>query len=43
MADKGAMGEVHQLIMRYGVDVARLQADTKAQRHAVEAAALVLA
>lgn len=37
------MGEVHQLIMRDGVDVARLQADSKAQRQAVEAAALMLA
>jgi len=37
------MSEVHQLIVRDGVGVARLQADSKAQRQAVEAAALMLA
>ena len=37
------MGEVHQLILRDGVQATRAQADTKLQRQAVEAAALVLA
>lgn len=37
------MGEVHQLIMRDGLELARLQAENKGQRQAVEAAALLLA
>jgi hypothetical protein len=37
------MGEVHQLILRYGVDSARALAGTKAHRHAVDAAALLMA
>ena len=37
------MGEIHQLILREGVDAARLQASSKAQRQAVEAAAIMLA
>lgn len=37
------MGELHQLILREGVDAARLRADNKAHRQAVEAAAQLLA
>ncbi len=37
------MGEVHHLIMRDGLELARLQAESKGQRQAVEAAALLLA
>ena len=37
------MGEVHRLILRDGLDAARSQADSKAHRQAIEAAALVLA
>jgi hypothetical protein len=37
------MGEVHELILRNGLDGARLQADTKAHRQAIEAAAKLLA
>jgi Plasmid encoded RepA protein len=36
------MGEVHQLILEHGLDAARNLATTKAERAAVEAAALVL-
>ena len=36
------MGEVHQLIMQHGVDGARARAISKAERNAVEAAALML-
>lgn len=36
------MGEVHQLILRYGVEGARAMVGTKAERHAVDAAALLL-
>jgi hypothetical protein len=36
------MGEVHQLILEYGLEEARNLATTKAERAAVEAAALVL-
>src|SRR4051812_34656450 len=37
------MGDVHQLILRHGVDGARAMADTKAERQAVDAAAAILA
>ena len=37
------MGEVHQLILRHGVEVARSRADSKAQRQAIDAAAQILA
>jgi len=37
------MGEVHQLLLRFGLDAARAQAATRGERQAVEAAALVLA
>jgi hypothetical protein len=37
------MGEVHELILRDGIEVARLSADTKAHRQAIEAAAQLLA
>ena len=36
------MGEIHQLVLRHGVDTARTMASTKAERHAVDAAAVVL-
>jgi hypothetical protein len=36
------MGKVHQLILRDGIHAAKAQADSKVQRQAVEAAALVL-
>jgi hypothetical protein len=36
------MGEVHQLIIRHGVDAVRSMAATKAERNAVEAAASIL-
>jgi len=37
------MGEVHQLIIREGIDGARSKAETRAERQAVEAAGIVLA
>jgi hypothetical protein len=37
------MGEVHQLILRDGIEAARLRADSKAHRQAIEAAAQFLA
>lgn len=37
------MGEVHRLILQHGVDGARSFACTKAERHAIDAAALILA
>jgi hypothetical protein len=37
------MGEVHQLILRDGIEVARKQAVTRAERRAVEAAGTILA
>src|SRR5690242_7933218 len=37
-----AMGEVHQLILRHGVEGARAMALNKAERQAVDAAAAVL-
>ena len=37
------MGDVHQLILRYGVESARAMVETKAERHAINAAAAVLA
>ncbi len=36
------MGEVHQLILRHGLESARTLAETKQQRHVIEAAAQVL-
>jgi hypothetical protein len=36
------MGEVHQLILRHGIEGARALASSKAERHAIEAAALIL-
>jgi hypothetical protein len=36
------MGEIHQLVLRHGVEAARTMANTKAERHAVDAAAMVL-
>jgi hypothetical protein len=36
------MGDVHQLILRHGVETARLMAMTKAERQVVDAAALVM-
>jgi hypothetical protein len=38
-----AMGAVHQLILSHGIEGARAMAMTKAERHAVEAAAAILA
>ena len=35
------MGEVHELILRDGVEGAKLQADTKLRRQAIEAAAQI--
>ena len=37
------MSEIHQLIFRHGVEGARTMAGTKAERHAIDAAALILA
>jgi hypothetical protein len=37
------MGDVHRLILQYGLEGARTFAGTKAERHAIEAAATVLA
>ena len=37
------MGEVHSLIIRHGVETARLMASTKAERNAIDAAASILA
>lgn len=37
------MGEVHQLILQHGIDGAKGFASTKAERYAIEAAALMLA
>ena len=39
----GLMGDVHQLILQHGVETARLAAATKSERHAVDAAAQILA
>jgi hypothetical protein len=36
------MGDVHRLILSKGVDGARAMAVTKAERHAIEAAAAIL-
>jgi hypothetical protein len=36
------MGEVHQLILREGLEGARARAETRAERQAIEAAGLVL-
>ena len=37
------MGEVHQLILREGLESARSRADTRAERQVVEAAGMTLA
>ena len=37
------MGNVHQLILRHGLEDARTQAATKAERHAIDAAAAIMA
>ncbi len=37
------MGDVHQLILRYGVDTARTLATTRSERSAIDAAAAILA
>ncbi|MDR3438726.1 replication protein RepA, partial [Telmatospirillum sp.] len=37
------MGEIHRLIIRHGVDGARALASSKAERHAIDAAATILA
>jgi hypothetical protein len=37
------MGEVHQLILREGIEGARSMAETRAERQAVEAAGIILA
>ena len=37
------MGQVHQLILRHGVEEARTFAETKAERHAIDAAAAIMA
>ena len=37
------MGDVHQLILRAGLEGARRSAETRAERQAVEAAGIVLA
>jgi Plasmid encoded RepA protein len=37
------MGEVHQLLLRYGLDGARAQAASRTERQAIDAAAMVLA
>lgn len=36
------MGDVHSLILQHGVEQARSRAETKAQRHAIDAAAAVM-
>jgi len=36
------MGEVHQLILRHGIEGARALACSKAERHAIDAAAIIL-
>lgn len=38
-----SMGEVHQLLLRYGVEHARTYAGTKTERSAIDAAAIILA
>jgi Plasmid encoded RepA protein len=37
------MGEIHQLILREGIEGARTRAETRAERQAIEAAGLILA
>src|ERR1700750_1169466 len=37
------MGDVHQLILRHGIEEARMLANTKGERQAIEAAAAILA
>ncbi len=37
------MGDVHRLILQHGLEGARAQAATKAERHAIDAAAVILA
>jgi hypothetical protein len=36
------MGEVHQLVLRHGLETARTMVGTKAERHTVDAAAMIL-
>lgn len=43
MVDIAAMGQVHQLILKNGVEEARAKAQSKSHRLAIEAAALILA
>ncbi|MEA2738302.1 MAG: hypothetical protein QOH05_1609 [Acetobacteraceae bacterium] len=43
LPDQGPMGEVHQLILREGIEGARNKAETRAERQAVEAAGVILA
>lgn len=38
-----AMGDVHHLILRHGLDQARTMVETKAERQALEAAAIIMA
>jgi hypothetical protein len=38
----GHMGDVHRLILHHGLEGARSYASSKAERHAIEAAAVVL-
>ncbi len=37
------MGEIHQLITRHGIETAKAMADSKGERQAIEAAALIMA
>lgn len=37
------MGEVHQLIIQHGLEGARARAESKGQRQAIDAAAMILA
>jgi hypothetical protein len=37
------MGEVHQLVLRHGIDTARAMVETRAERQAVDAAAAIMA
>ena len=36
------MGKIHQLVLQHGVETTRTMASTKAERHAIDAAAMVL-
>jgi hypothetical protein len=37
------MGDIHQLIIRHGIETAKAMADSKSERRAIEAAALIMA